>query len=93
MDLVVNPMVVRVFTRGQEYAADRKAVEILPAMGYPTPRRALARALVAVDSLNSLRRGSAPAAGPGAGIEGRLAALGPLEAPGRPAATDLFVAR
>jgi Zn-dependent protease with chaperone function len=93
MDLVVNPVVVRVFTRGQEYAADRKAVEILPAMGYPMPRRALARALVAVDRLNSVRRGSAPAAGPEAGIEGRLAALGPLEAPGRPAATDLFVAR
>lgn len=93
MDLVVNPVVVRMFTGGQEYAADRKAVEILPAMGYPMPRRALARALVAVDRLNRVRRASARAAGPEAGIEGRLAALEPLEAPGPQAATDPFVAR
>src|SRR5439155_1509144 len=40
MGLVVNPVVVRMFTGGQEYAADRRAVEILPALGYRTPRRA-----------------------------------------------------
>ncbi len=92
MDLVVNPLVVRVFTRQQEYAADRKAVEILRAMGYAAPRRALARALVAVDRLNSLRKAPAPVS-PEPGIERRLAALAPLEAPGLLAATDQVLSR
>ena len=96
IDFVVNPMVMQAFAREQDYTADQKAVEILRAMGYVTPRRALARALVAVDRLNSLRKRPAPEksrqgpapVSPEPEIEGRLAALGPLEAPGPPATSE-----
>jgi Zn-dependent protease with chaperone function len=80
MDFIVNPIVVRAVTREQDYAADQRAVEILRAMGYAAPRRALSSALVAVDRLNGLRK-RPPTATPEPGIEGRLAALGPLEEP------------
>jgi len=43
-DFVVNPLLVRAFSRNQEKQADAKAVEILRAMGYAAPRRALALA-------------------------------------------------
>jgi len=49
IDFVVNPLVVRAFSRRQELDADRKAVEILRGMGYPAPRRTLAEALRRVD--------------------------------------------
>jgi len=52
IDFVVNPLVIRAFNRGQELAADQRAVEILRAIGHEAPRRALANALVAVDRLN-----------------------------------------
>jgi Zn-dependent protease with chaperone function len=52
LDFVVNPLVIRAFNRSQELAADRRAVEILRAMGVTAPRRALADALVAVDRMN-----------------------------------------
>ena len=48
IDFVANPMAVRAFSRRQELEADQKAIEILRAMGYPSPRRALADALRAV---------------------------------------------
>src|SRR6476659_8334893 len=39
LDFVVNPLVVRAFSRYQEMQAAQKAVEILRAMGYREPRR------------------------------------------------------
>jgi hypothetical protein len=43
LDLLVTPLVVRAYTREQEMAADRKAVELLRSIGYdappPGPRR------------------------------------------------------
>jgi Zn-dependent protease with chaperone function len=50
LDFVVNPLVIRAFSRKQELEADQRAVEILRAMGNPTPRRSLAEALRAVDA-------------------------------------------
>jgi Zn-dependent protease with chaperone function len=87
LDFVVNPLAVRAFSRGQELEADRKAVEILRAMGHATPRRTLAEALRVVD-----RTGPRPkeqlrglmSSHPG--LEERLAALEPLE-PLTPVAT------
>jgi hypothetical protein len=86
LDFVVNPMVVQALAHEQDYAADQRAVEILRAMGYAAPRRALSGALVAVDRLNSLRKRPSTAR-PEPGIEGRLAALGPPEGP-PPEATE-----
>lgn len=51
-DFIVNPLVVRAFSREQELAADRRAVEILRDMGHEAPRRALASALRAVAAAN-----------------------------------------
>jgi Zn-dependent protease with chaperone function len=44
-DFVVNPLVVRAYSREQELAADQRAIEILRDMGHTAPRRALADAL------------------------------------------------
>src|SRR5688572_21072651 len=44
-DLVINPLIVRAFSREQHLAADRRAVEILRMMGHERPRRAMAEAL------------------------------------------------
>jgi Zn-dependent protease with chaperone function len=49
LDYMVNPLVVRAFSRQQELDADKRAVEILRTMGDPTPRRSLAAALRAMD--------------------------------------------
>lgn len=78
-DLVVNPVVVRAFSREQHLAADRRAVEILRAMGHSRPRRVLASALETA--------GRPPRRAPGLladepDLQARLAALEPLEAPG-----------
>ncbi len=43
LDFMVNPLVVRAFSRKQELAADQRAVEIQRGMGDPTPRRTSAR--------------------------------------------------
>jgi Zn-dependent protease with chaperone function len=85
LDFVVNPLVVRAYGRHQEMQADRKAVEILRAMGYRAPRRALATALETIAAHTPRER---------EGLEGllathptldeRLAALQPLEAPAAP---------
>jgi Zn-dependent protease with chaperone function len=79
-DLIVSPVAVRAFTRRQVLEADRKAVEILRAMGHAAPRRALATALKTAattgprprDGLGGLLRALPP-------LEERLAALEPLE--------------
>lgn len=51
-DFVVNPLVVRVFSREQELAADQRAIEILRDMGHAAPRRTLADALRAAAAVN-----------------------------------------
>lgn len=78
-DFLVNPLVVRAFSRDQEKQADAKAVEILRAMGYRAPRRALALALQTVDQANGkeVPQGRLLAAHPP--LAERLAALEPLE--------------
>lgn len=81
-DFVVNPLVMRAFSRDQEKQADAKAVEILRAMGYPAPRRALASALQTVDRVNGKHPPAdrfLSAAHPP--LAERLTALGPLEPP------------
>src|SRR6266849_4950531 len=42
-DFVVNPLVVRAYSREQELAADQRTIEILRDMGHPAPRSVLAR--------------------------------------------------
>ena len=77
VDLLVNPLIVRAFTRDQEIAADLRAVEILRTMGLPTPRRALADALRAAAAVNGPPRGGLLAPEPD--LADRVAALEPLE--------------
>ena len=69
LDFVVNPLVVRAFGRYQEMQADQKAVEILRAMGYGSPRRALASALGSLAAYAPKER---------EGLEGLLEASHPL---------------
>jgi Zn-dependent protease with chaperone function len=85
-DLFVNPLVVRAFSREHELEADARAVEILRAMGYPTPRRALWVALQAADARNGKisEQGGLLATHPP--MAQRLAALEPLEPPASPLA-------
>jgi Zn-dependent protease with chaperone function len=75
LDFVVNPLVVRAFTRDQEIAADLRALEILRMMGHPSPQRTLADALRAAHAINGNRAGGWLASEPS--LEHRLAALGP----------------
>ena len=79
VDFLVNPLIVRAFTRDQEIAADLKAVEILRAMGHETPRRVLADALHAAVAINGRPPGGLLAREPS--LEDRLGALEPLEPP------------
>jgi Zn-dependent protease with chaperone function len=76
-DWVVNPLVIRVFSREQEIAADRRAIEILRSMGHELPRRTLAAALRSVEAVSGGRSGGILSAFPA--IEDRLAAIGPIE--------------
>jgi Zn-dependent protease with chaperone function len=78
LDLAVNPIVVRAFTRDQEIAADLRAVQILRDMGYAAPRRALADALRAAHRINGDSPGGLLGHEPP--LETRLSALEPLEA-------------
>ena len=78
VDFLVNPLLVRAYTRDQETAADLKAVEVLRSMGYAAPRRLLAEALREAATINGRPRGGWFATEPN--IEDRLAALEPLEA-------------
>jgi Zn-dependent protease with chaperone function len=80
LDFVVNPIVVRAFSRYQELQADQKAIEILRAMGHPAPRRTLATALQALAAHTPKEKeqlGGLLATHPG--LDDRLAALEPLE--------------
>jgi len=81
-DFVANPLVVRAYSREQEFDADQRAIEILRDMGHAAPRQALAGALRAAAAAN-------PPASPfieqrilarEPNLEDRLAALEPLEA-------------
>jgi len=80
LDLMVNPLVVRAFSRKQELEADRRAVEILRDMGDPTPRRSLAEALRAVDEAPvRSQEGEGGALDIRPSLKERLSALEPLE--------------
>src|SRR5256885_1670621 len=57
MDFLVNPVIVRAFTRDQSLDADQKTLEILRAMGHEAPRRTLTDALKAAASLNGPSKG------------------------------------
>jgi|SRR5580704_4354449 Zn-dependent protease with chaperone function len=82
LDFVVNPLVVRAFSRYQEMQADRKAVEILRAMGYAAPRRALATALRALaEYAPKEKEGLEGLLATHPDLDDRLAALEPLEGP------------
>src|SRR6266851_5162711 len=85
LDFVVNPLVVRAFGRYQEMQADQKAVEILRAMGYRSPRRALASALESLAAYAPKEReGLEGLLATHPSLDERLAALEPLEAPAKP---------
>jgi Zn-dependent protease with chaperone function len=77
LDLLVNPLVVRAYTRDQEIAADLKGADILGAMGYDAPRRVVADALREAAKVNGAPRGGWLASEPT--LEERVAALEPLE--------------
>lgn len=80
LDFMVNPLVVRAFSRKQELAADQRAVEILRDMGEPTPRRSLAEALRAVDEAPVRSQdGKGGALDIRPSLKERLSALEPLE--------------
>src|SRR5262245_292786 len=76
-DLIINPLIVRAFSRDQEIAADLKAVDLIQAMGHETPRRTLAEALRAAAAINGPTPGGWFATEPP--LEQRLAVLEPLE--------------
>jgi Zn-dependent protease with chaperone function len=78
LDFIVNPLVVRAYTRDQEIAADLKAADILGLMAYAAPRRVLADALREAAKINGPPRGGWLATEPD--LEERLLALEPLEA-------------
>ena len=79
LDFVVHPLVVRAFSRKQELEADQRAVEILHAMGNPTPRRSLAEALRAVEEAPVRSQEGGGAMNPRPTLTARLGALEPLE--------------
>lgn len=80
LDYMVNPLVVRAFSRRQELEADRRAVEILRDMGDPTPRRSLAEALRAVyEAPVRSQGGEGGALDMRPSLKERLIALEPLE--------------
>jgi Zn-dependent protease with chaperone function len=76
-DWVVNPLIVRAFTRDQVVAADLRSIEIIREMGHEQPRRTLAAALHAVKATNGASPGGLLATVPP--LDDRLAAIGPLE--------------
>src|SRR5262245_27075859 len=76
-DLIINPLIVRAFSRDQEIAADLKAIDLIHAMGHQTPRRDLADALRAAAAINGPPPGGWFATEPP--LEQRLSILEPLE--------------
>jgi len=79
MDFLVNPVIVRAFTRDQSFDADQKSLEVLLAMGHQAPRRTLTAALKAAAALNGTSEGAALLATE-PDLDDRLLALEPLEA-------------
>jgi len=77
-DWVVNPLVIRAFSREQEIAADVRAIEILRSMGHDLPRRTLVEALREVEAINGAAPTGLLATFPP--LADRLAAIGPVEA-------------
>lgn len=78
LDLAVNPLIVRAFTRDQKIAADLRAIEILNQMRYADPARVLAHALRTAAAQN----GATPSSGLLAvepTLDERLAAIGQRE--------------
>ena len=84
LDFLVNPLVVRAFTRDQALDADQRALEILRGMGHEAPRRALVAALRAAGAVNGPVKGGLLATEPD--LDDRLARLEPLESAGELAA-------
>jgi len=82
VDFVVNPIVVRAFSREQQLSADQRAIEILRAMGHASPRRVLAEALRAAAEVNppAARFFEQRLLATEPELDDRLAALEPLEA-------------
>lgn len=78
-DFLVNPLVVRAFTRDQVKKADARAIEILRDMGYEAPRRALALALRQADAANGGKPSEGAFLATQPSLTARLAALEPLE--------------
>ena len=81
-DLIVNPLIVRAFSREQEMEADQRAIEILRDMGHVAPRRSLAAALRTVATTKPVSAGPLWERGllaPEPDLDDRLAALEPLE--------------
>lgn len=76
-DWVLNPLIVRAFTRDQVIAADLRSIEIIREMGHETPRRTLAAALHAAQATNGASPGGWLATVPP--LDDRLGAIGPLE--------------
>ncbi len=89
-DFVVNPLVVRAYSREHELEADARALEILQAMGYPAPRRALYLALQAADTRNGKTKEEGGVLATHPKMTERLAALQPLEPPLSPVAEALL---
>ena len=87
LDLLVNPLIVRAFTRDQVLDADQRAVEILREMGHGAPRRALAAALRAAGDANGPVKGGLLALEPA--LAERLVRLEPLEMAARTTAPDV----
>ena len=83
IDYLVGPLVVRAYTRDQVLAADGKAVEILAAMGYGTPRRVMADA-IRTATAHRPAEGGLLATEPS--VTDRLVALEPMESVSRRAA-------
>jgi Zn-dependent protease with chaperone function len=80
LDFMVNPLVIRAFSRKQKLEADQRAVEILRGMGNPTPRRSLAEALRAMDAAPVKNQdGDGGALDTRPTLQDRLGALDPLE--------------
>ena len=77
LDFLVNPLIVRAFTREQELDADQRALDILRAMGHEAPRRTLAAALRAAGAVNRPVTGGLLATEPD--LDDRLVRLEPLE--------------
>src|SRR5439155_5464856 len=78
VDWVVNPLVVRAFSRDQEISADVRAIEILRSMGHEMPRRTLTNALREVEAVNGAAPTGLLATFPP--LADRLAAIGPVQA-------------